>query len=105
ETYSRGMKQKLSLARCLLHHPDLVLLDEPFTGLDQQAAETLRTQIRQMKGKTTMVIAMHELEQGFDLCDKVLLLNGGTQVFFGSKEEVKENIRDFYAANIGERRL
>jgi heme exporter protein A len=98
ETYSRGMKQKLALARCLLHHPDLVLLDEPFTGLDQQAAEALRNRIRQMKGKCTMVIAMHELEQGYDLCDRILLLKGGTQAFFGSKEEVKENIRDFYAA-------
>ena len=105
ETYSRGMKQKLALARCLLHRPDLVLFDEPFTGLDQQAAETLRNQIQQMKGKRTMVIAMHELEQGFDLCDKILLLRGGAQAFFGSKEEIKENIRDFYAANIVERRL
>jgi heme exporter protein A len=104
ETYSRGMKQKLALARCMLHRPDLVLFDEPFTGLDQQAAETLRNQIREMKGKRTMVIAMHELDQGFDLCDKILLLKGGIQAFFGSKDEIKENIRDFYAAIIGERR-
>ena len=96
ETYSRGMKQKLALARCLLHQPDLVLLDEPFTGLDQQASEILRRTVREMKGRQTIVLTMHELEQGFELCDRVLLLKGGRQAFYGRKEEISGSIRDFY---------
>jgi len=42
------------------------------------------------------VLTMHELEQGFDLCDRILVLKGGRQVFYGPKEEVTQNIRDFY---------
>jgi heme ABC exporter ATP-binding subunit CcmA len=101
ETFSRGMKQKLALARCLLHHPDLVLLDEPFTGLDQKAAETLRNKVQQMNGKSTIVLTMHELEQGFDLCDRILVLKSGRQVFYGPREEVTGNIKDFYDSKTG----
>jgi heme exporter protein A len=96
ETFSRGMKQKLALARCLLHQPDLVLLDEPFTGLDQHASGILRQTVQEMKGRRTIVLTMHELEQGFELCDRVLLLNGGRQAFYGRKEEISGSIRDFY---------
>jgi heme exporter protein A len=96
ETFSRGMKQRLALARCLLHQPDLVLLDEPFTGLDQRASELLRRTVREMKGRQTVVLTMHELEQGFDLCDRVLLLRAGRQVFYGHKQEVPGSIRSFY---------
>jgi heme exporter protein A len=96
ETFSRGMKQKLALARCMLHQPDLVLLDEPFTGLDQHASEILRRTVRAMKGHQTVVLTMHELEQGFELCDRVLLLKGGRQAFYGRKEEINGSIRAFY---------
>lgn len=96
ETYSRGMKQKLSLARALLHDPELIFLDEPFTGLDQQASGLLREKIITLKSRRTVVLTTHELEQGFELCDKILILKGGRQVFFGSRSEVQGPIRDFY---------
>jgi heme exporter protein A len=96
ETFSRGMKQKLALARCLLHQPDLVLLDEPFTGLDQHASEMLRRTVSEMKGQRTIVLTMHELEHGFELCDRILLLKEGRQAFYGVKEEIHGSIRSFY---------
>jgi heme exporter protein A len=96
ETFSRGMKQKLSLARALLHNPELVFLDEPFTGLDQPASIMLREKILQLRNKTTVVLTTHELEQGFELCDRVLILKSGRQVFFGHKEEIADDIRQFY---------
>ena len=96
ETFSRGMKQKLSLARALLHNPDLVFLDEPFTGLDQQATMMLSEKILQLRNKTTTVLTTHELEQGFELCDRILILKSGHQVFFGRKEEISGDIRQFY---------
>ncbi len=98
ETFSRGMKQRLALARALIQKPDLLLLDEPFTGLDQQAVRMLESRIAKLKGLTAFVITTHELEQGFQLCDKLLILKGGKQVFYGSKSEVDGDIRDFYRA-------
>ena len=97
ETYSRGMKQKLSLARALLHGPDLVFLDEPFTGLDQTAAGMLREKILEIKPRATIVLTTHELEQGFELCNKLLILKGGRQAFFGPRSEITGDIRDFYS--------
>ena len=96
ETFSRGMKQKLSLARALLHNPQLVFLDEPFTGLDQAASALLHQKISRLKSETAIVLTTHELEQGFELCDKLLILKGGRQVFFGNRNEVNGNIRQFY---------
>jgi heme exporter protein A len=97
ETFSRGMKQKLSLARALLHNPEVVFLDEPFTGLDQLASNLLREKILELRNKTTAVLTTHELEQGFDLCDRILILKSGRQVFFGQKEEIPGDIRQFYS--------
>jgi heme exporter protein A len=100
ETFSRGMKQKLSLARALLNDPQLVFLDEPFTGLDQAASALLHHQISRLKSKAAIVLTTHELEQGYELCDKVLILKAGRQAFFGSKNEVNGSIRHFYNERI-----
>jgi heme exporter protein A len=96
ETFSRGMKQKLSLARALLHAPQLVFLDEPFTGLDQTASALLHRKITGLKETAAVVLTTHELEQGFELCDQLLILKAGRQAFSGSKSEINGNIRQFY---------
>jgi heme exporter protein A len=96
ETFSRGMKQKLSLARALLHNPQLVFLDEPFTGLDQAASSLLHQKIMKLKSTAAVVLATHELEQGFELCDQLLILKGGRQAFSGSSNDINGNIRQFY---------
>jgi heme exporter protein A len=80
----------------LLHNPEVLFLDEPFTGLDQLASNMLREKILQLRNKTTAILTTHELEQGFDLCDRILILKSGRQVFFGHKEEISGDIRQFY---------
>ncbi|MBU1700731.1 MAG: heme ABC exporter ATP-binding protein CcmA [Candidatus Eisenbacteria bacterium] len=77
-TYSRGMVQRLSLARALLHEPDLLLLDEPHTGLDPEAAEGLgRLLKRFQEGGGTLLLATHEWHRIPDLVDRVILLHRG----------------------------
>lgn len=77
-TFSRGMKQRLAIARATLHEPDVLLLDEPYTGLDQQAADLLDALLRQEReqGRTIFLIT-HDLLHGFNLCSQVAILNRG----------------------------
>ncbi len=77
-TYSRGMKQRLSIARALLHRPDVLLLDEPYTGLDQAAAETLDAILaRSHANALTVVLTTHDLDQALRLSQRALLLAQG----------------------------
>ncbi len=96
ETFSRGMKQRLALARTLLPSPELLLLDEPFTGLDQQGSRWLEEKILEQKGTVTIVMATHELERASEIADKVIILKGGRQMFFGAIAEMDSGIHDFY---------
>lgn len=77
-TFSRGMQQRLTLARCLIHSPSVLLLDEPYTGLDQRAAATLNHIIGQLRalGCTTL-LTTHDLTWVSGLLDQVLILNRG----------------------------
>jgi len=77
-TFSRGMEQRLALARALLHEPDLLLLDEPYTGLDAQGVTTLQAVITQMKeqGKT-IILTTHDFAFGLDLCTRVFIFDRG----------------------------
>lgn len=77
-TFSRGMLQRLTLARATLHQPDVLLLDEPYTGLDQEASELLDDLLRreQAAGRTILMIT-HDLTRGLNLCDRIVILNRG----------------------------
>jgi heme exporter protein A len=77
-TLSRGMQQRLSIARCLIHKPLIILLDEPETGLDQQAISMLWGALKEdgVK-KRTIVFTSHSLERGLNACDKLIILNKG----------------------------
>jgi len=77
-TFSRGMEQRLALARVLLHEPDLLLLDEPYTGLDAQGVATLQSALAQMKeqGKT-IILTTHDFTFGLELCTRVFIVNRG----------------------------
>ena len=77
-TFSRGMVQRLTIARATLHEPDVLLLDEPYTGLDQDAARLLDDLLRRESenGRTILMIT-HDLTHGLNLCDRVAILNQG----------------------------
>jgi heme exporter protein A len=83
-TYSQGMTQRLSLARALLHNPDLVLLDEPYTALDTTGIAMVDRLLDGLRaaGKTT-VVATHLVERAVARADRVLVLRGGRLVFDG----------------------
>lgn len=84
-TFSRGMVQRLAIARALLHDPAILLLDEPDTGLDPQAAERMTALLRELGGSArTILMTTHHLERGLDLADRVLILAGGRMVFDAS---------------------
>ncbi len=71
---SHGLKQRVALARALLHDPEVVLLDEPYTGLDPHASAVLREQLASLKdGRRTVVLVTHNLKQGLELADRVAI--------------------------------
>jgi heme exporter protein A len=73
-TYSRGMRQRLALARTLLHDPDVVLLDEPYTGLDAHAAAVLRGVLGTLRdGRRTVILVTHNLIEGLESADRVAI--------------------------------
>jgi heme exporter protein A len=77
-TYSRGMQQRLAIARALLHRPDLLLLDEPFTGLDRDASLGLVGRLHEERSaRRTCVLATHDLRSALGVADRVIVLTDG----------------------------
>jgi heme exporter protein A len=80
-TYSRGMQQRLTIARALLHDPEVVFLDEPYTGLDQQASRMLRALLYSIRGRgRTVMMVTHNLEEGLELSSRVAIMSRGRMV-------------------------
>ncbi|MCS6844649.1 MAG: heme ABC exporter ATP-binding protein CcmA [Caldilineales bacterium] len=77
-TYSRGMVQRLAIARAILHDPPILLLDEPDTGLDQQAADMLRRLLVDLgSDRRAVLFTTHNLDRGIEWADRVAILSGG----------------------------
>lgn len=77
-TFSRGMIQRLAIARTILHNPKILLLDEPYTGLDQQSIKMFNHIVNQLrKQDTTIVIVTHDFEHIHDVCDRIVMLEKG----------------------------
>ena len=84
EALSRGQAQRVALARSLLHDPDILFLDEPFTGLDPAAAATLETTLRERRAAGGVIILVtHDLTRALDLADRVVALRRGHKVHDG----------------------
>ncbi len=81
-TFSRGMQQRMALARALLHKPSVLLLDEPETGLDQQALSAMWDIIRREEtGKRTIIFTSHSFERALSVCDDIIILERGRLAF------------------------
>lgn len=89
-SYSHGMKQKLAVISALIHEPKLVLMDEPFVGLDPKATHTLKEIMREICEKGGAIFfSTHVLEVAEKLCDKVAIIKGGKLIKAGTMDEVK----------------
>ncbi|HHT17925.1 MAG TPA: ABC transporter ATP-binding protein [Papillibacter sp.] len=88
--YSHGMKQKLALISALIHDPKLIILDEPFVGLDPTASFKLKKLMRELCDKGAAIFfSTHVLEVAEKLCDKVAVIKNGRLIAFGTMEEIK----------------
>lgn len=101
-TFSRGMTQRLSIARALVHDPGVVFLDEPYSGLDPHAVEIFDELIAAQREGRTFVMVSHDLQKGFDMCTHALVLAKGKVVAFDSKEELDfAEFSRLYRATVG----
>jgi ABC-2 type transport system ATP-binding protein len=93
ETYSKGMKQRLALARALLHQPPLLFLDEPTSGLDPEAAQQVNTLIESLSHKgQTIILCTHNLTEAERLCDRVAVMNNGRALALGSLSDLSRKL-------------
>ena len=89
-TYSHGMKQKLAIISAWLHEPKLILMDEPFMGLDPKASHLLKGMMRQVcDAGGAIFFSTHVLEVAEKLCDKVAIIKGGRLIRSGTMDEVR----------------
>ena len=103
---SRGFQQRIALARALLHDPKILLLDEPYIGLDLYASRLLRDLISQLKdGERTVVLVTHNFGQGLELADRIAIQVSGQFIFTGSSDGVElTEFEEFYCSKIEELR-
>jgi ABC-type multidrug transport system ATPase subunit len=91
--FSRGMRQRLAVARAFIHHPSLLLLDEPFTALDDRAIAVLQELLNDARGEgCTIIMSTHQLREALELASDVALINRGRLAFRG--ERTKEMLDD-----------
>lgn len=101
-TFSRGMTQRVSIARALVHDPDVVFLDEPYSGLDPHAVEIFDELIDAVRGDRTFVMVSHDLAKGFSMCTHALVLARGRVVTFAAKDDLDYNeFAELYRSTVG----
>jgi len=109
--YSKGMKKKLAIAREMLHHPDILFLDEPTANLDVHSTENIRQMLMEMRDQgTTVFVTTHNMEEAEEICDRIAIIDRGKVVEVNSplmfKAEHTENLVDVvYDEDGRERRL
>ena len=90
KTFSRGMTQRLSIARALVHDPDLILLDEPYAGLDPHAVEVFDEIIASLREGRTFVMVSHDLEKGLSSCTHALVLARGKVASYQERADIDD---------------
>ncbi len=104
---SKGMKQKLAIARALVHNPPILFLDEPTAGLDPESAKEVRDLIETLsqREKHTILLCTHHLEDAERLCSRVMIINKGKSVIVGTPDELRNRIADKPTVQINLKKL
>lgn len=89
-TFSGGMQRRLTVARALVHAPRILFLDEPTTGLDPQAKRAIWDYFLSLKGKCTLFLTTHNMEEADFLCDRVTIIDHGSVIASGTTAQLKE---------------
>ena len=92
-TFSKGMRQRIGIARALIHDPPIIIFDEPTMGLDPATAFSIREFIRELKGSRTMILCTHYMEEADYLCDRVAIINRGRILDIGTPDELKSRVQ------------
>lgn len=95
EDLSKGMSQKLQFVTTVLHEPKLIILDEPFSGLDPVNANLIKDEIYNLAQRgATIIFSTHRMEQVEEICDHIALVNKGTKILDGTVKQVKQDFKD-----------
>jgi len=95
EDLSKGMSQKLQFVTTVLHNPKLIILDEPFSGLDPVNANLIKDEIYNLaKGGATIIFSTHRMEQVEEICDHIALVNKGQKMLDGTVKDIKHNYKE-----------
>ena len=100
---SFGTRQRLAIARTLVHDPRILLLDEPYSGLDCAGAAVLSSLLESMKEDKTVVMTTHNVYEGLSLCDRAAVLESGEVVYLSSEKPSREEFQDVYLSRVGPR--
>jgi ABC-2 type transport system ATP-binding protein len=94
EDLSKGMSQKLQFVTTVLHQPKLLILDEPFSGLDPVNAEVIKQEIYALaESGTTIIFSTHRMEQVEEICDRIVLMNKGKNILEGNVNAIKQDYK------------
>ena len=98
---SGGMKRRLSIARALIHDPQLIILDEPTTGLDPQVRHTIWRKLRELKeqGKT-ILLTTHYMDEAFQICDNIMIMDKGKKILEGEPKTLLANNMEKYVLEL-----
>ncbi|SCG86801.1 ABC transporter ATP-binding protein [Methanobacterium congolense] len=91
-TFSKGLRQRVGIARALIHDPPIIIFDEPTMGLDPATANTIRGFIRKLKGKKTIILCTHYMDEAESLCDRVAIVNKGQIIDIGTPEYLESKV-------------
>lgn len=95
EDLSKGMSQKLQFVITVLHDPKLIILDEPFSGLDPVNTNVIKDEIWELSQKgTTIIFSTHRMEQVEEICNQIILVNKGKKILDGSVTQVKQDFKE-----------
>lgn len=106
EELSKGMGQKVQFIASVIHEPELLILDEPFSGLDPVSQEVFKQEIKGLAEKgTAILLSSHQMNLVEELCDRLFMINKGRKVLYGTLEEVKRNYGNFKCTIYGKNNL